>query len=239
MIALHVQLDGLTETVERLRRAESAAATGSPRTRRAFRLVGTEELAHQHGDYLDRSRGLAAGGFGWRPVSPLTVLLRRTGRTAKLAGWNQVREIATTAPVGVDTGRLAASLAPGAPGNVLRTEPLAVVFGSNVAYAGRFHRGGQSSEPAIRDRGHADQVATAKILKVRPGHKAAQTPSGRPSRAGRNWNRAFFRIRGWLRRIAGRFFPVPARPILSRPPASRLRRYAETVKRALVEDLTK
>jgi len=239
MTAIRVQLEGVEETLRRFARGEAAAERGSESTRKAFRLIGAEELEHQHSDFLDRSRGLVAGGFGWKPVSPLTVLLRRTGRTAKLPGWDAVRVLADVAPINLDTGRLAASFASGAPGNVFRAEGLAVEVGSAVAYAGRVHAGGPGEEPPIADRAAADKIVGGRILKVLPGHKAERTAGGRKSRARKYWNPEFFRLRGWLRKIAGRIFSVPARPILSAPPAARVERYAKEVKDAIVEDFKK
>ena len=239
MTAIRVNLEGVEETARRYERGAQAAEHGSEKTRRAFRLIGEEELEHQHADFLDRSRGGVAGGFGWRKVSPLTVLLRRTGRTAKLPGWAAVRELADVAPINFDTGRLAASLAAGAAGNVLRGEGLAVEVGSAVAYAARVHGGGAGEEPPIADRAAADKIVGGRILKVLPGHKGERTAGGRKSRARKNWNPEFFRLRGWLRKIAGRIFASPARPILSAPPGTRVERYAGEVKDAIVEDFAK
>jgi hypothetical protein len=114
---------------------------------------------------------------------------------------------------------------------------MAVTVGTNVEYAERFSEGGPADGPAIASREDADRVVGSKILKVLPGHKAAQTPGGRASRAKKNWNREFFRLRGWLRKRAGVVFQVPARPILSVPPAERLDGYAQRVLRAITGDL--
>jgi len=237
MVLISAKLDGLDETLARLGRAGRAAVVGSERTRRAWRAVGLSELEAQRSEFLARSRGGTAAGFGWRPISPLTALLRRTGRTAKLAGWAQVIEIARTLPILVDTGRLASSLAAGAAGNVLEASGRGVEVGTNVPYARRLHEGGQADGPAIETRKQADQVATSRLLKVLPGHKARATAAGRPSRARRNWNPEFFRIRGWLRKIVGRVFAVPARPILAPPPHDRLAKHADHVKDAIAEEL--
>jgi len=239
VVLITAKLDGLEETLGRLDRAGRAAVQGSERTRRAWRAVGLLESEAQRSDFLVRSRGGTAAGFGWRPVSPLTALLRRTGRTAKLAGWAQVVEIAKTLPILVDTGRLASSLAAGAAGNVLEASGRGVEVGTNVPYARRLHRGGQAGGPAIETRKQADQVAKSRLLKVLPGHKAKETAGGKPSRAKRNWNPECFRLRGWLRKIVGRVFAVPARPILAPPPRERLKKHAEHVQDAIARELQK
>jgi len=232
MIAITCQLTGLEETLKRLSLVERAALSGSAETREAMRLVGLSELAAQHNEFLARSSGAAAGGFGWKKLSPLTVLLRRGGAARKLPGWAALVALADVAPILVDTGRLAASLAPGAAHNVLEPDGLAVTVGTSVAYAALQHEGGSSAEAPIDSPETADRAAS-RILKVMPGHKPADTPKGRPSHARKFWNPEFFRIRGWLRKLVGRTFAVPARPILSAPPPDRLAGYAERVKDAI------
>ena len=239
MVLISAKLDGLDETLARLERGKRSALQGSERTRRAWGTIGLSELEAQRSEFLARSAGGTAGGFGWKPVSPLTALLRRTGRTAKLAGWTQVVEIAKTLPIMIDTGRLASSLAPGAGGNVLAASGRGVEVGTNVPYARRLHEGGEGDEPAVESRQQADQVAMSRLRKTQDGSKPERTAAGRKSRAKRNWNPEFFRIRGWLRKIVGRVFSVPARPILSAPPAERLKGYAERVKDAVAEDLAR
>jgi len=142
------KLEGVEELLARLARGAQAAQSGSARTQEAFRLIGSEECEHQRAEFIDRSRGGSAGGVGWKPISPLTALLRRSGRTRKLAGWSQLVEIARTLPILIDTGRLAASLAPGASGNVLAPDGMGVTFGTSVPYAARQHAGGPGDEPA-------------------------------------------------------------------------------------------
>jgi len=235
-LQLFVKLEGVEELLARLRKGEEAAATGTPRTVEAYRTIGALECEAQKAAFVDRSRGGSAGGVKWLPVSPLTALLRRSGAARKLPGWSALADLAKTLPILVDTGRLLASLTPGAAGNVLEAGGASVTFGTNVDYAERQHAGGASEKPAVESREAAD-AAASRILKVMPGHKGDRTPGGRRSRAKKNWNPEFFRIRGWLRKKVGVVFMIQARPILTLPPPDRLETYAGRVKAAIVEDL--
>jgi hypothetical protein len=230
---LTCQITGLDETLRRLSDMERAAVAGSAETTEAMRTIGLLELEAQRTEFLARSRGGEAGGFAWRKVSPLTVLLRRSGATKKLPDWGAVVALADVAPIMMDTGRLAASLASGAPGNVLDPRGLAVTVGTSVEYAQLVSEGGQG-EPPIQSAEEADRVAS-RLLKVLHGHKPAQTPGGRKSWAKKFWNPAYFLIRGWLRKLVGRTFAVPPRPVLSTPPEDRLQGYGQRLKDAFVK----
>lgn len=233
---LTVKITGLDDLLARLIRGRRAAGAGSPKTDKAMRTIGALELEQQRANFMIRSRGGQADGFGWIRLSPMTALLRRSGRTRKLPDWASLVEIARTLPMLTDTGRLLASLAPGAAGNILEPGPLSVAVGTNVEYAELMHLGGQS-EPAIASRSEADAAVGRTFLKVLPGRKSKETSGGRKSWAKKNWNPEFFRIRGWLRNRVGVSFAVPARPILSVPPQDRLDGYAERLKGAIVKDL--
>jgi hypothetical protein len=89
----------------------------------------------------------------------------------------------------------------------------------------------------VRSREEADQAVQGAFLKVLAGHKADRTPGGRRSRARKNWNPEYFRIRGWLRKKVGCVFACPARPVLTPPPPDRMQGYGERVKTAILEDL--
>lgn len=235
---LIVKITGLEENLRRLRAGAEAARRGSPKTEAAFRRVGLLELEAQRAEYVERSRGGEAGGFGWRKISPLTAILRRSGATRKLPGWAAAVALADVSPIMVNTGRLMQSLAAGAGGNVLEPDGRGVTLGTSVDYASRVSEGGASDEPAIADEAQADKVATGRFLKVLPGHKPELTHQrGERSRAKKNWNPEFFQIRGWLRKLAGRVFAVPARPILSEPTPERLEGYGEKVADAIAEDM--
>ena len=226
---LFVKLEGVEELLARLRRGAEAATSGTARTVEAYRQIGALECEAQRMNYVDRSRGGTAGGVKWRGLSPLTALLRRSGATKKLPGWAALVDLAATLPIMVNTGRLLASLAPGAPGNVLAPGGTSVTFGMSVEYAEKMHAGGPSDAPMIANREDADATVSRRILKVLPGRKA----KGK----GRNWNREFFQIRGWLRNRVGVIATVSARPVLTLPPQDRLDGYAGRVKAAIVEDL--
>jgi hypothetical protein len=234
---VYVQAAGLKETVDALGAGAANLAAGSPRVREAFETVGALELEAQRREYLDRSRGGETRGVRWRPLSPFSILMRRTGRTAKAASWQEIVDLAGATPILADTGRLMASLAPGAAGNVLQIGDLAVTLGTNVDYAERMSEGGAGDSPPIATRADADRLVMRRLLKVLPGPRPRMTVTGRSTRAKRHWNPEFFRVRGWLRKLAGRVFLVPARPVLTQPPEERLVGYGERLKRAILDAL--
>jgi hypothetical protein len=225
----YCKLEGVDELLARLRRGEAAASQGSAKTAEAYRTIGALECEAQKAAFIDRSRGGSAGGVKWLAISPLTALLRRSGATKKLPGWSALVDLAKTLPIMVNTGRLLASLTPGAGGNVLAPDPMGVTVGTNVDYAERVDQGGPSETPAIASREDADAIVGRRILKVLPGRKA----KGK----GRNWNPDFFRMRGWLRKTVGVVYVTPPRPILTMPTPERLEGYAARVKTAIADDI--
>jgi hypothetical protein len=234
----YCKLEGVDELLTRLRRGEAAASQGSAKTAEAYRTIGALECEAQKAAFIDRSRGGSAGGVKWLSISPLTALLRRSGATKKLPGWSALVDLAKTLPIMVNTGRLLASLTPGAGGNVLAADPMGVTVGTSVDYAERVDQGGPSETPAIASREDADAIVGRRILKVLPGHKSGQTGGGRKSRAKKNWNPEFFRIRGWLRKSVGVVYATPPRAILTMPTPERLEGYAARVKTAIIQDLS-
>jgi phage gpG-like protein len=99
--------------------------------------VGLEASSLVRSAFITKARGgTDEAGDSWEPLN-LSTLERRRG------GGKGGAEILR------DTGRLLASLTPGQAGNVQRTEPGAVVIGTNVKYA-VFHHHGTAKIPQRR-----------------------------------------------------------------------------------------
>ena len=194
-----------------------------PQCRAMMREIGINAMADVQRDFEVRSRGQAAQGVSWRPISPMTALFRRRGRWAKIETNAHLQQRAGWAPIMRDTGKLFASISPLGPSSVFAVQPLSVTVGTNDRRAETLHSGGSSTftfTPELQKRFDAN---VAKVLK---GHKPQFTPKGRKSRAKKNWNRWYFVMRGWLRKASGTSFTVPARPIITPPSQQRMDSYA-------------
>lgn len=92
----------------------------------------------------------AAQDRQWRAVYASAVRSGKDGAAAAAIAWGVVKRAGGKTILGqygkaqvqinVDTGRLLASLGPGAAGNVLEARPGSVTVGSNVSYAEHVHR---------------------------------------------------------------------------------------------------
>ena len=194
-----------------------------PQCRAMMREIGLVAMADVQRDFDARSRGQAAQGVSWRPISPITALFRRRGRWGKMENAGHLRQRALWMPIMRDTGKLFASISPLGPGSVFTVQPLSVTVGTNDRRAERLHAGGSSTFAFTGDK---QKRFDANVRKVLPGHKPDFTPKGNVSHAKKNWNRWYFVMRNWLRKISGTSFTVPARPIITRPSPQRAETYA-------------
>ena len=183
--------------------------------------VGIAAMADIQLDFIKRARGETVDGVSWKPISPLTALLRRRGRWTKIENAAQLRQRAGLMPIMRETGKLLASISP-----AIQVSGLSVTVGTNDARAPLLHAGGSTT--FAWDEEKAKRLDNA-VKKVLSGHKPTLTPTGRKSRAKKNWNRWYFILRNGLKKASGKSFTVPARPIVTQPNAGRVRLYAQIV----------
>jgi len=166
-------------TRKRLNAAADACAGKSARLEEGFRLAGVRFLRDTQREFKKLSRRERRG---WKKLSPVTVLQRRRGRGKKIEDWDDIERRRSEIAILNDSGRLAASLSPGATGNVLKVKRLSVECGTNVSYADTHQRGKRSTFEF--DEGQFEK----NVKKILPGKKPKKTASGKKSRAKRNWN---------------------------------------------------
>ncbi len=211
-------------TRKRLNAAADACAGKSARLEEGFRLAGVRFLRDTQREFKKLSRRERRG---WKKLSPVTVLQRRRGRGKKIEDWDDIERRRSEIAILNDSGRLAASLSPGATGNVLKVKRLSVECGTNVSYADTHQRGKRSTFEF--DEGQFEK----NVKKILPGKKPKKTASGKKSRAKRNWNTMYFVARNWLRRLDGKRFKVPKRVIIRKPTRAQVAQYVAPITRAI------
>ena len=155
----------------------------------------------------------ATGQGEWKPLGPITLLLRRRGPGPKAATWDQIQALGQGARIMRDSRILEASFTTkAARGSIFELQRLGVVVGSKIRYAQLQHEGGQS-EPFVFDAA-AEKRFEKNVAKINPGRKAKRTAGGKKSHAKRNWNPMFFIALNWLRGKVGTSLSVPARRLI-------------------------
>lgn len=190
----------------------------------AFKSMGIEMFRLFAENF--KKDGALAGG--WEPLSPLTKMLRRRGAGKKIADWKDM----AAKPVQIlrDTGILRASLTAGLQGSgkVFRTKSLGFDAGTSVPYAKLHQAGGQSTFNFDADMKKRFQK---NVLKVLPRAKPRTTPTGKHSKAKKNWNPFFFKMWNALEKKSGQSVKIPARPIVFPPTGANLQRLTNILDR--------
>ena len=174
----------------------------------AWKAIGSEILAMAQQNIM--SRGAKVGG--WKPLKPVTVLLRRHGRGAKIT--NQADLIAkgrTVKPL-LDTSLMINSLYRGHAGNIFELKPMAVTVGTRDRKAVA-HQYGGTSQFNFAEGSENRRRFERNVKKVLSGRRARRTASGRRSRAARNWNPFYFQQEAILKKMHGRAYRIPKRRI--------------------------
>jgi phage gpG-like protein len=211
----------------RRRLAALAALDAQPEMAQAKAQIGAMALQ-------DQARGfaaLSAGGGTWPELSDVTVILRRG--TTKIYDEGDISAKRQNLKMLRETGRLYASLTPGAPGNILDVVPGAVRVGTNVAYAAVQQRGGMAT---FRFGEAEERRLEQNVSRVTRGRRTPAPRKGGKrhewAKRGRTapWNPFFFRLRAVLRKMAGKTYRVPPRPFLRAPTAGEIAKYARVVR---------
>lgn len=203
-----LNVTGIPETKAVLRRVEALAAGRGNALKPALRAMGIEAL-RMVSENMQRE-GQATGG--WRPLSPVTVILRRRGGAGKIINAGDLEAKRNRMKMLQDTGLLFNSLHSGGRGNVFELEPQAVRVGTADRKA-RFHQFGGNSVFDFGENSVNRKRFDQNVAKVLPGAKPKTTSSGKKSRAKRNWNPFYFKWKAILVSMHGSSRQVPARPI--------------------------
>ena len=214
------------ETVNRaLERREQALAGRSALARRAWKRVGMLALSAVDSDFKVLSTGRALRGTQWRKPSFVTALLRAKGpKTQKMTTMADVERRRETLPILVDKGLLRNSFAPAARGSVCAVRATSVEVGTALKKAGPLATGGRVT---FHYTAATERRLMGNVRRVLPGPKPSRTSGRRRSRAKKNWNRDYFIMRACLKKMDGKSYKVPARPLILAQPASRLARWAK------------
>lgn len=203
---------------------------------RAHVQVATLALAHQREHFRDS----AAGRGDWPELGAVTVVLRPGG--PKLFEEADIETKRKGLKIMQQTNRLYQALTPAAPGNVMEALPDWVRVGVSLAYAARLHAGGESAFQF----GKAERARFAK--NVSPTKRGSRRPA--PRKGGKRhswkkrgkvspWNEFYFKLRGALRKMSGRSYHVPARPIVRTPKPEWVKQYAAIIHGAVKRIISK
>ena len=203
-------------------------AGNEPQMLAMMRAVGLQAMGDIQREAIQLARGAAIRGRRWAAVSPMTALFRRRGSAGKITNWADAAQRAARMSPLRDTGKLLASISPGGPGSVFRVGPMRVVVGTNDSRAAVLHGGGRTT---FRWSAEKAKRFDANVRKTLPGPKPELTPTGRRSRAKKNWNPFYFAMRNFYKgKGDGKSYKVPARPIIaSRPSNEQIARYLQTI----------
>jgi hypothetical protein len=176
----------------------------------ALKAIGLQMLAWVEQNI--KQEGKLAQPGGWHKLSPVTVLLRRRGRARKIRDWDDIASTRGRMKILRDTGVMAASLR-AKPENILKVDNLKVVVGSKEKKAAKHQRG----FTALFRFDETAQERFRKNVVEAFGGRPSRTPTGRKSRAKKRWNPAYFQMFNWLKKLSGKSFEVPARPLVWPP----------------------
>jgi len=190
---------------KRLEHAALAITKNQERMQTAFAQVGVIGLSFAQKSFNAKSRGESGG---WKPLSDVTVLLRRRGSGKKIASRADLEAKKTSVQTLRDTGLAARSLAATSPDTVIEPTSMNVTFGSRVSYLAGHHAGTTSKfkfDQEMRDRFFRNvQVKT-------PNPRRAT--STRRNLKPYVWSEYSFGLWRMLKKMDGRTYRVPARPI--------------------------
>lgn len=211
--------------LDRLRRSGMGAGSRMPAMMRALGLAALSDIER---DFVTLSRGGSVGGRRWQRLSPVTAMFRRRGSATKITDMADARRRAARMPILRDTGSLLMSFSPGRSRNLLKVEPLRVIFGTKDSRAALLHRGGRTTFDWDADK---EKRFDRNVRKTLPGPKPEFTPTGRRSRAKKNWNAFFFQMRNFYRgKGDGKSYRVPARKLIGeRPTQVQANRYVRII----------
>jgi phage gpG-like protein len=191
-----------------LKRIREAATPGSAQQQAIYRGWGMLALTKIKA-WWDQN---VKGGGAWKPLSPLTMLLRRQGGSRKMRDWNDAMAASQQAEILRDTRILETSITTGrGKGGVFELLRNGVAVGTNLNYARIHHEGGTSY---FQFNDEAKARFQRNVLKVLPGRKPVRTPTGRKSRAHANWNPFYFILWNALQKRASDAMTIPRRPLL-------------------------
>ena len=151
---------------------------------------------------------------GWKDISPITLVLRAKGTRKKFKTLEQLDAATKTARKLIDTATGRKSFMPSRrrPGSVFIYNAGGTVVGSSLKYMIAQDKGGTNPEPFKF--GKEQQYRLDKnFSKTLPGRSKKKTPTGRKSRAKKNWNEDYFILRGSMRKMDGKKFKLPPRQI--------------------------
>lgn len=148
-------------------------------------------------------------GHAWKTPSVWTKLLRAKGARKKYKSLQEARDT-YIAPL-QDTGGLRKSFMPSDSHSTYGFGPKMVFGGSKLQKARTLNDGGKTDP--FKFGAQQESRLEKNFSKTLPGSKPKTTPTGRKSRAKKNWNPEYFITRGAMRKASriGRTFTMPAR----------------------------
>ena len=204
------------------------------RAKDCLEALGVAALRDVRREFVEHSR---PGNPFWPKVGFATAILRPGG--PRIYGDEEVEAKRGRLLKMRVTNRLLDSLTKGAPGNVFREGKLEVEVGTRDSRAAVLHRGGRTKPfeftEELRRRFRKNVSRTLPGMRkpraLKSGRRRKWTARGKQS----PWNPFFFIWRNVFRKWEreGRTFKLPARPIITRPDAERMRRYVRIVERFL------
>ena len=194
-----VEITGQEEEYARLRKVAKIVTDAAP----AYRAAGLAAL--QVFSNIFKERGSRFGG--WKQPGVWTKLLRaKPGR--KFSTLKEV-ESADMNPL-QDTGIGRASFSESHPEGVFDIAGNHAYVGSRVKYMDTHNKGGTSK---FKFGPEQETRLESNLRKTLDGGKPKTTPTGRKSRAKKNWNPVFFITRAAMRKADGKSFTVKQRRI--------------------------
>lgn len=154
-------------------------------------------------------------GHAWHRCGVWTKLLRAKGNRKK---YRSLAEVASTPQFPLeDTGMLKMSFQPKNMNSIYGFGKKLVYGGSNLQKARKLNDGGKTDP--FRFGEQQEYRLDKNFAKTLPGSKPKTTPTGRKSRAKKNWNPEFFITRAGMRKAskAGRTYNLPARRMEPNP----------------------
>ncbi len=195
----NVRAEKLIAAIHRIR---NAAADGAFRD--ALMEAGNEILAWMQREYRGGARR------NWKRLRPVTVILSRARLQGPITSWAGLRSALSRAQPLIDTGRTYQSLVRGVQGNIFRLSSSSITVGS--------------SSPELV----ANQNDRTSIFNFGPDEQARFNRNVPATYGKRNRsNDVHARMLGVLKKMDGKSFKVPGRPLPRIPPAAivtRLRR---------------
>lgn len=226
MIDVQVKIEGDREVAAKLQQIEATCQGKHPAMQAAWKQIGVMGLRDQQRGFMDRARS------GWKRLGMIGVLLRR--KSGPIGSFADIQSAASRLQPLRDTNILFNSLTPGGQGSIMEDGTLYVRFGTRVPYAAHHQTGGTA--PFSLD--ERKKKIIKDNLRWHLGGKPSTTPTGKKSRAKKNWNPWAFKMWNAIRRK--RSINLPRREIISQDVArANMARYIGLLRTAISKVLGK